>query len=176
MKLKNQLRDFLRWLQKYSLKGLKGVAEDTYMEDGEYKTVSEEMTYLGEQMRKSVERGDQDHFTICKDAYRKLFEQINIKISTIEMRDITQLYMEDGYEELDAQKAALDHLWGSPKMSYWLPAKAELINPETGEKVFIVANERHIPPECLYVLTTELEDIKDSGINPWEYVRNRKAA
>lgn len=176
MDLNQEIDHFLQWLRRHGLPGFRAIADDTYADDDSYETISAQLEYLGGEMKKSVQRKDRDHFFLCKDEYLKRFEAVNKKLAIDMFENIRDNFINnEGYEELDAQYAATEMLWQQESFRFWLPVQLRLTNQETQERVFLVANERHIPPGDHYVLIEELESLKNSERDPWEYIRNRKA-
>lgn len=170
----DQLREFLQWLKDHALPGFKSQAEDCYDGTDQYNTAAETLAYYATEMKKSVEHNNQECFDRFRSKYLQLFDNVNEKIAKREYADTLDRILDEGYSNEDARKLALDYAWQDPKMRYYLPVKA-ILKHQDGREVFLVANKRHIPQDNLYVLTTELEYLKTSGLDPWEYVSTRRA-
>ena len=174
MTLENELGQFLNWLKTHALKGFRGYTDDHYF-DEKYRTYTEELEYLADEIKSAVRRSDKGHFEICKEAYEKMFVEVNVTLAKASYNSLIDKYLNEGFEDADAQRYALEMLWQDKLISYWLPVSAILKNTN-GQEVFIVANERHIPRGKSYVLVSELKYLASSGRNPWEYVQNRRRA
>jgi len=174
MPLINQLRTFLSWLKDHALPGFREQAEDSFDTEGSYEIAYDVLVEYGSDMKKCVERDDQDNFDIAKAAYIRLFNQINEVIAERMYKDALDKYLDKDHSNADAERYALEEVWQDPRVKYYLKAHA-VLKHQDGREVFLIANERHIPRDNHYVITTELEQLKVSGIDPWEYVTTRKA-
>ena len=170
----NQLREYLSWLRDHALPGFRDASADMYDTEEDYITVEESLLYSSLEMKKCVERNDQENFDRFKAKYTRLFDHVNKNIALTMFEETMDKYLEKGHVGVDAEKYALEELWEDPKLRYYLPAQA-ILKHQDGREVFLVANERHIPQDNLYVLTSELEYLQSSGLDPWDYVTNRRA-
>ena len=170
----NQLRSFLSWLKEHALPGFKDQAEDYFDTEGTYEIAFDVLVSLGSDMKTAVERGDQQNFNSFKDQYLRLFDKINEFIAKQMFEAARDKYLGQNHSSLDADTYAIEEVWQNPAARYYLKAHV-LIKHQDGREVFLIANERHIPRDNLYVITTELEHLRASSIDPWEHVATRKA-
>jgi hypothetical protein len=169
-----QLRDYLAWLKDHALPQFRDAASDMYDLEEDYQTAEESLEYYALEMKKAVERGHSEVFDRFKAKYTKLFDHVNESIARNLYEQEVNKFLHKGHNQIDAEKHALEILWQEPNFRYYLRAYA-VLKDDNGREVFLVANERHIPQDNLYVLTSELESLKNSGLDPWEYVSNRRA-
>jgi hypothetical protein len=172
MNLERELTTFHGWLKEYALPGFAEKAKDTYT--AEYGIAYDELSSLGQQMRIAVDKNKLEDFNLARRAYLDLFTYVNEQMAKTEYADAVDHYLDQQMSNDDARKKALDFMWRDSKLQYWLPVHAEIKGPQ-GQEVFLVANERHTPRGKAYLKISEITYLKNSGLDPWEYVSNRRA-
>lgn len=173
MDLKSRINALYEYIHKYGLPGFTARSEDTYTED--YRVVKDEMHYLADQMKKAVKRGNKEHFDLCEKEYIKFFKTINTLIAKTHFADVIDEYLKQDYGLGQAEQAALNQLWKDFRYREWLPAQARMSHQD-GTQVFLIASEKHAPKEGYYVTIDEINKIKQDGVDPWQYVRERNVS
>lgn len=174
MDLQIEYDGFMAEKKKISLPGFMQRATDEYCTE-DFNTVADEMFFLVDEMKTAIQTNDHKHFLHCRDKWEEHFESINTAIANKVFLDLVHRMMRDGMEELEARQNAMGHLWQDPRMRFWLPIQARLKDDE-GQKVWLIAHDRHIPQEGNYVTLSEIEYLKSSGRDPWAFVKNRRTA
>ena len=172
MNLQKELLSFMEYLRAHALPGFKAYTTDMYS-DG-YDTMSNELEYIGKEMRKSVDRNDTEHFELMKQAYEDQFVMINRQMIITKHSDLKDKHLNEGMENLDAELLAVTDLWKEYRSLYWLPACVQMTG-NNGETVYLTGHERNAPKGALYVTMKEVGEIKSKGIDPWKFVKSREA-
>lgn len=172
MDLSRELDRFLLWVKQYALPGFAEKSKDVYTED--YQVAYDELCRLGALMRDAVEKKQSGQFGYYRKLYVELFERVNTIIAKNVYADMLDDFLDQAPNNQEAEKMALSVVWQDPLLSYWLPAQARMTGPQ-GQEVFIVANDRHIPQGKTFVKLSEIPYLANSGLDPWEYVTNRRA-
>lgn len=172
--LLGEVNNFLSWLGQKSMPGFSEFTADAYHGD-DYKTIYEELEYLGGEIKRAAHNYDVESFDLFKGEYEKLFASSNISLATNEYNNIRTELIEAGFSDLDADKGALNKCWNNPTIAYWLPLSALLKDGKGGE-IHLVQRKEHTPQGKHYVTVSELDYLKSSGRDPWQYCYQRGAA
>lgn len=169
------LDEFINWARRMAVAGFMDYATDTYHDLDQYTTVAEELEQIGSEMRDAVQLGMHEYFIEARSNYQHLFEETNRNLCRHRYDEMVAALIENmKMSRLDAETAALEHMWSDPKVRYWLPIFAQLTDKK-GREVHLVAKEEFAPKGKCYVTISELNEIKGTGKDPWSFVKRRSA-
>ena len=175
MSLDYELKRFYSWLNQHSSPNFMSYAEDTYYDEYEGVTISEELYNYSSEMKDAVKLQDEPYFEEAKRRYIEIFKEANKKMC-VKLYDkiIDDLSKDPNLDPKEAASIALERAWQYPHVRYWLPISA-LLKDGKGKEVYLVARKAFAPKGKNYVTISELSELKDTGLNPWDYVKRRVA-
>ncbi len=172
MILPEQLQSFVGWMQTRALRGFMEYTEETYSDD--FHSVKDVLLGIAHDMKISVSNKDQDGFNRSRELYKDYFITINEELAKTHYADLLDEYLDSGLNNKDAQTMAVSDLWKNSLYRTYLDVTVELTSPKNGEVLYLIGCHEHARGRHPYVIAEEIEMLKKSFKDPWEYVRNRE--
>lgn len=173
MNLQNRLQSFLDWMHSHTVPGFREYTDETYSED--FITVTDVMNHIAAKMKTAIQTGDFDGYIRNEDQYREYFNAANEELSREHYCELWEDLANQGLDAESAQIMAVDELWKSKPYLYHLDVAVRMINKETGEYLYLVGTSEHAHSgRNPYITSSEVNQLKASFKDPWEYVRNRE--
>jgi len=172
--LMERINSFHQWLRANALDGFTEQLKEHTDEHGI--GLNFLLLELANDMKLAVRENDAALYAEREGAYMTFFNLVNKEMATTRYKDLLDhiLDTKKDIDNLTAQTLTVESLWRDARYRTYLDVRVELVNHQTGEYVYLVADRSKAPAGDAYVTIDELDHIHKSGINPWDYVNNRR--